>query len=116
MKINVITGATGLLGSHIAENLRARGEKVRAYVRPSSDTAFLKSLDVELAVGDLTDREAFLRAVDGAAVVYHCAGRVRDWGTWPSFQADILDATALVLDCASQAGVGRLLHVSSVSG
>src|SRR5262245_51230768 len=40
--LNAITGATGLLGSHIAEQLAARGERVRALVRPTSDTTFLQ--------------------------------------------------------------------------
>src|SRR5215207_8732319 len=51
----LVTGATGLLGSHIAERLVARGDRVRALVRRASDTAFLESLGVELARGDLTD-------------------------------------------------------------
>src|SRR4051794_41015733 len=38
---DLVTGATGLLGSHIAEQLASRGRRVRALVRPSSDTAFL---------------------------------------------------------------------------
>ena len=57
-KLNVVTGATGLLGSHIAEQLAARGERVRALVRPTSDTAFLRQLGAELAPGDLADRAA----------------------------------------------------------
>ena len=46
-KLNVITGATGLLGSHIAERLAARGERVRALVRPTSDTTFLQQRGAE---------------------------------------------------------------------
>lgn len=115
VKLNVITGATGLLGSHVVENLVARGERVRAFVRATSDTAFLKALGVELAVGDLTDRDAFRKAIEGADIVYHCAARVRDWGPWSAFQADIVDATTLAVEVAAVVGVGRFLHVSSIS-
>ncbi len=113
-RLNVVTGATGLLGSHIVEHLRRRGERVRALVRPASDTSFLRSLGVELAVGDLTRPNSLRRAVEGADVVYHCAARVGDWGPWRVFQREVIDATANLLDACRAAGVGRVLHVSSI--
>ena len=114
-KLNVLTGATGLLGSHIAEHLVQRGERIRALVRPTSDTTFLRSLGAELAVGDLTDGASLRQAVVGADVVYHCAAKVGDWGTWQQFQSLVIDATAHVLEACRQEGVGRVLHVSSIS-
>ncbi|HEY7330051.1 MAG TPA: NAD-dependent epimerase/dehydratase family protein [Gemmataceae bacterium] len=113
-RLNVVTGATGLLGSHIAENLCARGERVRALVRPSSDTTFLKQLGVELAFGDLNEPAGLHGILAGANVVYHCAARVGDWGPWRVFQREIIDATANLLDACRKADVGRVLHVSSI--
>jgi 2-alkyl-3-oxoalkanoate reductase len=113
-QLNVVTGATGLLGSHIAEQLRASGERVRALVRPTSDTTFLRSLGVELSIGDLTRPDSLRQVVAGADVVYHCAARVGDWGPWRVFQREIIDATANLLDACHSAGVGRVLHVSSI--
>jgi 2-alkyl-3-oxoalkanoate reductase len=115
VKVNVLTGATGLLGSHIAEQLAARGEHVRALVRPTSDTTFLRSLGVELVVDDLAEPLGLARAFDGADVVYHCAARVGDWGPWRHFQEQTIDAAARVLDACRAARVGRLLHVSSIT-
>jgi nucleoside-diphosphate-sugar epimerase len=112
--LNVVTGATGLLGSHIAEQLRERGERVRALVRPTSDTTFLRQLGVELVVGDLTEPNGLERAVGGADVVYHCAARVGDWGPWRVFEREVIDATANLLDACRIARVGRVLHVSSI--
>jgi nucleoside-diphosphate-sugar epimerase len=112
--LNLVTGATGLLGSHIAEQLVARGEGVRALVRPSSDTAFLRRLGVELAVGDLADGASLLRAVRGADCVYHCAAKVGDWGPWRLFREQIIDATRNLLQACRTEGVGRVLHVSSI--
>lgn len=112
---NLITGATGLLGSHVAEALIARGEHVRALVRPGADAAHLRALGVELAEGDLDDPPSLPRAVEGADVVYHCAARVGDWGPWPAFRRAILDATAALLAACQQVGVGRFLHVSSIN-
>jgi nucleoside-diphosphate-sugar epimerase len=111
----LITGATGLLGSHIAERLVARGDRVRALVRPSSDTAFLRSLGVELVPGDLSDPSSCVAALRGAAVVYHAAAKVGDWGTWRAFQVDCIDATAHLAAAAAGAGLGRFVHISSTS-
>jgi nucleoside-diphosphate-sugar epimerase len=104
-----------MLGSHLAELLVARGERVRALVRPGSDTSFLRQLGVELIVGDLTKPASLPRAVDGADLVYHCAARVGDWGPWHVFQRDIIDATRNLLDACRVAAVGRVLHVSSIT-
>jgi nucleoside-diphosphate-sugar epimerase len=114
-KLNVITGATGLLGSHIAEALVGRGERVRAFVRPTSDVSFLHALGAEQAVGDLHDPESLRRAVDEADVVYHCAARVGDWGPWSLYRREIIDATGHLLGACRAAGVGRVLYVSSVT-
>lgn len=113
-RLSVVTGATGLLGSHIAEQLRERGERVRALVRPTSDTTFLKQLGVELALGDLNEPAGLPGVFAGADVVYHCAARVGDWGPWRVFQREIIDATSNLLDACRAAGVGRVLHVSSI--
>ena len=56
--LSLVTGATGLLGSHIAEQLRGQGRPVRALVRASSDTRFLIGLGVECVVGDLTSEDS----------------------------------------------------------
>ncbi len=114
-KLNVVTGATGLLGSHIAEQLVARGERVRALVRPASDMAFLRRLGAEVVRGDLRDPDLVRRAVGGADVVYHCAARVGDFGSWGVFRAEVINTTRTVLDACRGAGVGRVLHVSSVA-
>lgn len=113
-RVNALTGAAGLLGSHIAEQLAARGERIRALVRPATDTAFLRSLGAELVEGDLADVASLRRAVQGADVVYHCAAQVGDWAPWHAFQSNVIDATRNLLDACSREKVGRLLHVSSI--
>jgi 2-alkyl-3-oxoalkanoate reductase len=113
--LNVITGATGLIGSHVAELLRSRGERVRALVRPESDTRFLRLIGVETAVGDLADPASLRAAFGGAATVYHCAARVGDWGPWKLYRETVLDATRNVLDACQNCDVGRILHVSSIN-
>jgi nucleoside-diphosphate-sugar epimerase len=113
--IDLVTGATGLLGSHIAERLVARGRRVRALVRPTSETGFLRSLGVELVEGDLADDASCQRATQGVDVVYHSAAKVGDWGTWDEFQTGCLDATDNLARAAIAANVERFVHISSTS-
>ncbi len=112
---DLVTGATGMLGSHIAERLVAGGGRVRALVREGADTRFLDALGVEVLRGDLTDPAACERAVEGVDVVYHAAAKVGDWGRWAEFQAGCIDATRNLGRAAVRQGVGRFLHVSSTS-
>ena len=53
----LLTGATGFVGSHVAEALVRRGHSVRTLARAGSDTAFLDSLGVQIVRGDLTDAD-----------------------------------------------------------
>lgn len=111
----LVTGGTGMLGSHIAQRLVAQGTHTRALVRPGSQTEFLKDLGVDLIYGDLTSPADCLRAVDGVDFVYHSAAKVGDWGRWHEFQTGCLDATEHLGKAALTAGVGRFLHISSTS-
>lgn len=112
---DLVTGGTGLLGSHIAERLVAQGRSVRALVREGSPTTFLDRLGVEVVRGDLADRASCGRAVRGVAVIYHAAAKVGDWGRWSEFQVGCIDATRNLATAAAEAGVDRFLHISSTS-
>lgn len=113
--MNLVTGATGLLGSHIAEKLRQAGEPVRVLVRKGSDTAFLESIGAELAWGDITDAASLAQAFKGVRVVYHAAAQVGDWGRWDRFVAVTIEGTRNMLNAARDAKVQRFLHISSIS-
>jgi nucleoside-diphosphate-sugar epimerase len=115
-EIYAITGATGSLGSHVAEQLVQQGKRVRALVRPSSDRQFLSSLDVELVEGDLNDTSAAKALISGASYVFHCAAKTDNWGKWSSYERGNVDTTRnIVRAVAQQPEVKRLVHVSSVS-
>lgn len=115
--MNLITGATGLLGSHIAEQLRRAGEPVRALVRQGSDTRALESFGgVELVQGDVTDSESITAAMKDVTTVYHAAAAVGDWGNWENYFVPVtIGGTANMIDAAARANVKRFLHVSSIS-
>lgn len=113
--MNLVTGATGLLGSHIAEQLRRRNQPVRVLVRPGSDRTWLSTQGVEFVEGDVTDPDSLRRACAGCDVVYHSAARVGDWGPWEEFQRITIDGTRNIIDAAAAAGVRRFVHISSIS-
>ncbi len=113
--MNLVTGASGLLGSHVVEKLLAMGEPVRALVRPSSDTRLLDEWGVEKALGDITDAQSLVEAMKGVKRVYHVAAQVGDWGPWERFVVVTIDGTRNMLAAARQAKIQRFLHVSSIS-
>ncbi|WP_412060532.1 NAD-dependent epimerase/dehydratase family protein [Rubrivirga sp. IMCC45206] len=111
-RLAFVTGGTGFVGSHLVEELLARGYSVRALVR--NDPKWLAGLDVETVAGDLHDTEALAAGVDGADLVVHLAGltRARDQATLD--RANV-DGTRALLD-AVRAGGGapRVLVTSSL--
>jgi 2-alkyl-3-oxoalkanoate reductase len=114
MKV-LVTGATGFLGSHVVEACLARGDTVRALVRPTSDRCHLATLPVELVVGDLGSRDALREATRGVDVVHHAAARVLGFGSRDAFvDANVLGTTNL-LDASRASGVSRFVFVSSPS-
>jgi len=113
--MNLITGATGLLGSHLAEQLLRRSESVRALVRGDAGTSFLDKWGVQKVYGDLNDRSALARAFDGVRTVYHAAARVGDWGPWEEFERITIEGTRNMLEAAEKARVERFVHISSIS-
>jgi dihydroflavonol-4-reductase len=93
------------------------GYRVRALVRPHSDTRFLQATNgVELACApDVSHYEAVLAACHGCAYVVHAAGHFRFWGDLPTFWQTNVAGTAAVLGAAADAGVSRFVHISTVA-
>jgi nucleoside-diphosphate-sugar epimerase len=73
---DLVTGATGFVGSHLVRALRRHGRPVRALVRPGTRGDHLAAMGVEVVPGDVTDADGYLAAAHGAARVFHVAGFV----------------------------------------
>lgn len=113
--MNLVTGGTGLLGSHIVEHLRNSGRAVRALVRTGAHTNWLRAQGAELVEGDVTDPASLDRACEGVQCIYHAAARVGDWGPWSDFVRVTIDGSRNLFDAAERAGVPRFIHISSIS-
>ena len=113
-----ITGATGFIGGRVARRLRERGDEVVALVRAPAKAGELRELGCELVEGDLsTSREQLSEAMRGCDAVFHIAA-VYKVGIPKSERGAMRDAnvggTERVLDAASDAGVKRIVYVSTV--
>ncbi|TML88870.1 MAG: NAD-dependent epimerase/dehydratase family protein [Actinobacteria bacterium] len=110
-----VTGATGFLGGRLLRRLRDRGDEVVALVRDPSRAA---RLDADLVKGDLSDRARLAGQIRGADAVFHLAA-VYKVGIPQSERAAMFEAnvggTARVLDAAVDAGVLRIVYVSTVN-
>jgi dihydroflavonol-4-reductase len=115
MAITLVTGGTGLVGSHVVRLLVERGDHVRVAVRSGSLLDNLAGLDVELVTADVLDRRAVRRAMRGATRLYHVAGMTSlRAGADALFRVNV-EGTRVVLEEALRAGVERAVHTSSVA-
>jgi uncharacterized protein YbjT (DUF2867 family) len=107
----LVIGGTGMLGGQVVSELLGRGKRVRALVRPTSDTKRLESNGVEIARGDMMDPASLLQAMDGAdAVVSTAAGYTRH-SKGDTDEIDIIGNQNLA-DAARRAGVNRFVMTS----
>lgn len=114
MGTSLVTGATGLIGTHLVRALSDRGDSLRLLLRRTSDAGHLSDLDFERHTGDVTDRRAVRRAIEGVDRVFHLAGQttMRSEASEEVFATNVGGAR-VVAEEALEAGVGRVIHTSS---
>ena len=104
MPLILVTGATGIAGSQVVQQLSARGAPVRAFVRDADKARRVLGSGVELAIGDLADTDSFTSALDGVvALMLSCADDPRRvaWET-------------SAIDAAVAAGVECIVKLSTI--
>lgn len=70
----LVTGASGFIGSHLADHFLAAGFRARCLLRPTSSRRYLPNGKFETAIGRLSEPESLRKAVKGADWIVHCAG------------------------------------------
>jgi nucleoside-diphosphate-sugar epimerase len=110
----LVTGATGFLGGALALALAAEGVIVRALVRRPGRDAHLRAVpNISVVPGDLTQPHTLAEAVTGCQVVFHAGAAL--WGSLGAQMAANRDGTRHLAEASADAGVGRFVHVSTVS-
>jgi nucleoside-diphosphate-sugar epimerase len=116
----LVTGGTGFIGSHLAQEGRRRGAEVVVLGladRPEerSNVELLSKLGVEVLPGSITDAELCRRAVQGATHIFHLAVAMREGGKSDKFFESInLEGTGRLLEAASVQRVERFIYCSTI--
>ncbi|MFW6187559.1 MAG: NAD-dependent epimerase/dehydratase family protein [Actinomycetota bacterium] len=109
----LVTGASGMLGEHVARRLAARGWTVRLLQRRHAPLA--EQRNVEEVLGSVSDPDAVARAMEGVDDVVHLAAKVSFAGDWDEFVMTNVTGTRVVLETARRAGAEHVVFVSSPS-
>jgi 2-alkyl-3-oxoalkanoate reductase len=109
----LVTGATGLVGSHVVERLRQQGWDVRAFCRPAA-AGPLRASGVEPLIGDLLDADGFAQAAQGCEMIVHTAAVITQRGGWETYRRTNVEGTLAAI-AAAERSHARLVQVSSVA-
>jgi dihydroflavonol-4-reductase len=111
-----ITGATGFVGSHVAQALADAGADLRLLVRSQSKLDNIAGFKGETAVGDLCDPQSLNKAIRGCDFVFHLAADYRLWVRDPEqmYRANV-EGTKAIIQAAQECGVRRVIYCSSVA-
>jgi dihydroflavonol-4-reductase len=110
-----LTGGHGFIGSRVVHQLAAKGHTIRCLVRASSKTHRIDDVPFKRFVGDVRDAASLVDGMRGADACIHLAS-VSNWTEMQSdaLEATIIDGTRNILEAAKQAGLKRLVYVSSL--
>ncbi len=109
----LVTGSTGFLGSKIVEKLILNGFKVRAFVLKTSNINKLKSLDVDICIGNIVDLSSLRLAFDRIDYVVHAAADTT--GSVESGRVNTIQGTENILKLCKEYKVKKLVYISTCS-
>jgi nucleoside-diphosphate-sugar epimerase len=116
----LVTGATGFIGSRLVQRCLAEGMSVRALGRRNNSAEAENASELETAGAEflevsVADREALAAAMDGVDVVFHLAAAQHEANVSDDYFRSInVEGTRHVFEAAEHAGVGRVVHGSTI--
>ncbi len=111
----LVTGATGFVGSHLAERLVAEGARVRVLVRDPYKLIDSLRDRVEVVTGDLLQPDCFVPATRDIDTVFHVAAWLGTPNTMAAARAINVTATRQLAEAARESAVRRFIHTSSIA-
>ncbi|HWH92538.1 MAG TPA: NAD-dependent epimerase/dehydratase family protein [Baekduia sp.] len=115
MSTTLVTGATGLIGSHVARALVARGDRVRVTVPDHGPLDAIADLDVQVLTVDAGDRREMRRALRGVDKLFHVPSATPLRAGWRELHHANVVGTRVALEEALAAGVERVVHTSAAA-
>ncbi len=110
----LVTGASGFVGIHLIKKLISENIRVRALVRGNSvHLGRLRSLNVEIVQGDLSDPEVVDHAVRGVRMIYHAGAPMNN--SWYDHEQTTLVGTQNIIKSALAHGVQRVIYLSTLA-
>ncbi|MBC8552815.1 MAG: NAD-dependent epimerase/dehydratase family protein [Candidatus Brocadiales bacterium] len=115
MKI-FVTGADGLLGSHVVRKLLARNYSVCVFIQPGRNTSTLDGLNIERSNGDISDYPRLKNAVAGCDGIIHIAAVTSVWPAKdPIYKKINVDGVANIINAALAHNVKKVVHIGSAA-
>ncbi len=112
----LVTGGTGLVGSHLVELLLQRGYAVTCLVRDPAHLRWLKGLDVRLIKGDCSLPGSLVSAVKDVSLVFHVAGLTKAKRAKEYYEVNHLGTRNILEACAHHnSGIRKFILVSSLA-
>ena len=123
----LVTGATGLVGSHLLISLLQENDSVKALYRNSKHIEKVKNVfayknqlnlfdKINWIEGDITDIPSLNVAFENISTVYHCAALISfDPKDEEKLRKVNIEGTANIVNCCIDFGVKKLCHVSSIA-
>jgi nucleoside-diphosphate-sugar epimerase len=112
---NLVTGATGFLGSALVMELVRQKQPVRILARDPQKARAQFGAAVDIIVGDINDEEQVRRSVEGANIIYHLVGRLYHPSTPPElyYRTHVEGTRVLLNACKGQRQLQRIVHCST---
>jgi nucleoside-diphosphate-sugar epimerase len=114
MKI-FLTGASGFVGSHLAESLIAAGHEIVCHFRTPQASNIEPDPNLAIWSGSLNDVEGLSKRLQGLDVVIHCAAEMKLWNSEKSLLETNVLMTKHILESARQAGIKQFIFMSDAS-
>jgi len=111
---SLVTGATGLIGSHVVRALLGNGHQIKAFVRSAANLGAIPANDLELCYGDIMNIDSLNKAMAGCDIVFHTAGSFSYWGyNKDTFVHEAQQGMQNVVQAAANNNVEKIVFTSS---